>query len=54
MPGVGIPDINQKIEPRTGYQINQRSGATGKKASTERTFKKIVAFNGRSASFDIP
>jgi hypothetical protein len=38
--GVGIPQINQKVEPRTGYQINLRSGATGKKvsASMDRTF----------------
>jgi hypothetical protein len=40
--GVGIPDINQNVEPRTGYQINLRSEATGKKmfTSIERTFKK--------------
>jgi hypothetical protein len=42
--GVGILDINQKVEPRTEYryQINLRSGATGKKIFTstgiERTF----------------
>jgi hypothetical protein len=35
-----IPDTNQKVEPRTGYQINPRSGATGTKifTSVERTF----------------
>jgi hypothetical protein len=40
--GVGIPQINQKVEPGTGYQINLQSGATGKKISTSmvRTFKK--------------
>jgi hypothetical protein len=39
-PGLGKPQINQKVEPRTGYQINLRSGATGKNisASMERTF----------------
>jgi hypothetical protein len=29
--GIGIPDINQKVEPCTGYLINLRPGATGKK-----------------------
>jgi hypothetical protein len=29
--GVGIPEIKQKVEPRTVYQINLRSGAKGKK-----------------------
>jgi hypothetical protein len=40
---MGIPQINQKVERRTGYQINLRSGATGKKifTSMERTFKKL-------------
>jgi hypothetical protein len=28
---VGIPEMNQKVEPHTGYQINLLSGATGKK-----------------------
>jgi hypothetical protein len=32
--GVGIPNINQKVDPRTGYQINLRSGATAKKIFT--------------------
>jgi hypothetical protein len=32
--GVGIPDISQKVEPRTGYQINLRSEAIGKKIFT--------------------
>jgi hypothetical protein len=31
---VGKPYANQKVEPHTGYQINLRSGATGKKIST--------------------
>jgi hypothetical protein len=29
--GVGIPEMNQKVKPRTGYLINLWSGATGKK-----------------------
>jgi hypothetical protein len=39
--GVGVPDINQKVEHHTGYQINLRSGATGKKSFTsiKRTFE---------------
>jgi hypothetical protein len=32
--GVGIPEMNQKVEPRTGYQINRRSRASGKKIFT--------------------
>jgi hypothetical protein len=28
--GLGIPEVNQKAEPRTGYEINLRSGAIGK------------------------
>jgi hypothetical protein len=32
--GVGIPDNNKKVGPRTGCQINLRSGATGKKIFT--------------------
>jgi hypothetical protein len=32
--GVGIPEINQKVDPRPGYQINLRAGATGKKIFT--------------------
>jgi hypothetical protein len=32
--GVGIPEKNKKVEPRTVYQINLRSGATGKKIFT--------------------
>jgi hypothetical protein len=44
--GVGIPDINKKFEPHTGYQINLLSRATGKKmfTSIEKTFFYIVAF----------
>jgi hypothetical protein len=40
--GVGIPDINQKVEPRTGYQNNLGAGAADKKifTLTERTFLK--------------
>jgi hypothetical protein len=29
--GMGMPDINQKVEPCTGYQINPWSGAKGTK-----------------------
>jgi hypothetical protein len=32
--GMGIPDISQKVEPLTGYQINLPSGATFKKIFT--------------------
>jgi hypothetical protein len=51
--GVGIPDINQKVELRTGYQINLRSGATGKNIfiSIERKFYKLQLLNGRSKIF---
>jgi hypothetical protein len=37
--GVAIPEINQKVEPRTGYQINLMSAS---KIFTliERTFEK--------------
>jgi hypothetical protein len=40
--GLGIPDINQKVEPRTAPQIYLRPRATGKKifTSIERTFNK--------------
>jgi hypothetical protein len=39
--GVGSPEMIQKGEPCTGYNINLRSGATGKKM-----LLKIVAFEG--------
>jgi hypothetical protein len=32
--GVGITEMNQKVEPRTGYQIILQSWATGKKIFT--------------------
>jgi hypothetical protein len=40
--GVGIPNINHKVKPHTGYQINLRSGAAGQKifTSMERIFLK--------------
>jgi hypothetical protein len=34
--GMGIPEMNQKDEPRTGYKIHLRSGATGKKIFISR------------------
>jgi hypothetical protein len=42
--GVGIPEINQKVEPRTGYQINLQSGAKGKKILYRTNIFKIVSF----------
>jgi hypothetical protein len=43
--GGGISDINQKVEHRTGYQINLRSGATGNKIFTsDAMLIKIVDF----------
>jgi hypothetical protein len=44
--GVGIPDINQKVEHRTGHQVNLQSGATSKKDFYIDCKKilKIVAF----------
>jgi hypothetical protein len=40
--GVGLPETNKKYGPRTGYQINLRSGAVGKKifTSIEQTLYK--------------
>jgi hypothetical protein len=40
--GRGHTGNNQKVKPRTGYQINLRSGAKGKTifTSIERTFLK--------------
>jgi hypothetical protein len=46
--GVGIPDISQKVEPRTGYQINRRAGSTGKKIDRTLHLKFV---NGRSKLF---
>jgi hypothetical protein len=34
--GVGIPEMNQKDEPRTRYYIHLQSRATGKKIFTSR------------------
>jgi hypothetical protein len=53
--GVGIPEINQKFEPRTWHKINLRSGAKSKKIFTllERTFLKSQLINGLSENFEI-
>jgi hypothetical protein len=53
--GQGTPDINQKVESRTEYRINLRSGDTDKKifTSTERISKKAQLLNGRSEKLKI-
>jgi hypothetical protein len=38
--GVGIPEMNQKVEPHTGFQVNLRSEATGRRFSHRQ--KKAV------------
>jgi hypothetical protein len=48
--GVGIPDIKQKVVPRTGYQIILRSLARIF-TSIDRTFKKSQLLIGRSEFF---
>jgi hypothetical protein len=51
--GVGLPDINQKVNPRTGYQIHLQFGATDKKIFTtiERTFYNSKHLHGQSEIF---
>jgi hypothetical protein len=46
---MGILDINQKVEPCTGYQINLQSGATGRKICMN--ILESVAFKGTIRKF---